>query len=212
MALQELWPNVPHQVCRFHGLRDASKTAFEADKALKTAMRKRLQPKVREARKQIKKYLGSPSPQEAQQLSVLDEDTNGIIIALNTEGLQPFKYATVEVSLRHLSEKGAGKPGMCAEAGTPAGHCGGAQGLAEQLAQVKHLHGWLLEVGHLLDRSPRAEGEVVSSATIGTHLDGWRERMSRQLTEGSLSELERECLGECLQVPRDVQRDYVAEQ
>jgi hypothetical protein len=28
LALQELWPQVPHQVCQFHVLRDASKTAF----------------------------------------------------------------------------------------------------------------------------------------------------------------------------------------
>jgi hypothetical protein len=42
VAVEELWPDVPHQVCQFHVLRDASKTAFEADKALKTAMRKRL--------------------------------------------------------------------------------------------------------------------------------------------------------------------------
>jgi hypothetical protein len=42
LAVEDLWPDVPHQVCQFHVLRDASKTAFEADKALKTAMRKRL--------------------------------------------------------------------------------------------------------------------------------------------------------------------------
>jgi hypothetical protein len=115
LAVQELWPDVPHQVCQFHVLRDATKTAFEADKALKTAMRKRLQPKVREVRKQIKKSLPTASPQEAQQLAVLDEYANGIITALNTDGLQPFKYATVEASqmleeieasLQHLSEKG----------------------------------------------------------------------------------------------------------
>src|SRR2546425_11262968 len=66
LALERLWPEVPHQVCQFHVLRDASKTAFEADKALKTAMRKRLQPKVREVRKQIKKYLGTASPKARQ--------------------------------------------------------------------------------------------------------------------------------------------------
>ena len=42
LAVQELWPEVPHQVCQFHVLRDASKAAFEADKQVKTAMRKRL--------------------------------------------------------------------------------------------------------------------------------------------------------------------------
>jgi len=115
LALQELWPEVPHQVCQFHVLRDASKPAFEADKAVKTAMRKRLQPKVREVRKQIKKHLATASPQEAKQLAVLDEYATGIVTALNTDGLQPFKYATVqtsqmldeiEASLQQLLKKG----------------------------------------------------------------------------------------------------------
>src|SRR2546428_3187322 len=66
LAVQELWPEVPHQVCQFHVLRDASKTAFEADKQVKTAMRKRLQPKVREVRKQIKKHLVPASPKARQ--------------------------------------------------------------------------------------------------------------------------------------------------
>jgi hypothetical protein len=71
---------------------------------------------------------------------------------------------------------------------------------AEQLAQVKRLHGWLLEVEHLLDASLGAEGEVLSNVMVGTRLDRWRERMSHQLTEDSLSQLEHECLSEFLQV------------
>ncbi len=70
----------------------------------------------------------------------------------------------------------------------------------EPVAQVKRLHGWLLEVEHLLDASWAAEGEVVSNVTGGTRLDRWRERMSGQLTDGSLSQLEQECLREFLQV------------
>lgn len=62
------------------------------------------------------------------------------------------------------------------------------------------MHGWVLEVEHLLDRSPAAEGEVVSNATVGAQLDQWRERMSRQVTDGYLSPLEQECLTEFLQV------------
>src|SRR5260221_9008435 len=31
LALEQLWPEVPHQVCQFHALRDASQLAFEAD-------------------------------------------------------------------------------------------------------------------------------------------------------------------------------------
>jgi hypothetical protein len=71
---------------------------------------------------------------------------------------------------------------------------------ADQLAQVKRLHSWLLEVEHLLDESLVPAGEVVSNVTVGNRLDSWRERMSTHLTEGSLSELERECLTGFLQV------------
>ena len=49
-SVEQLWPKVPHQVCQFHALRDASQSAFEADKQVKTAMRKKLQPKVRAVR------------------------------------------------------------------------------------------------------------------------------------------------------------------
>ncbi len=114
-AVEELWPEVPHQVCQFHALRDASQGAFAADKAVKTAMRKKLQPKVRAVRKQLKKQLPKASPDEAKQLTALDEYASGMLTALNTDGLQPFKYATVEAaqaldeveaSLQQLEKRG----------------------------------------------------------------------------------------------------------
>jgi len=71
---------------------------------------------------------------------------------------------------------------------------------ADQLAQIKRLHGWLLEVEHLLDERLGPTGEMVSNLTVGSRLDSWRKRMSTYLTAGSLSQLERECLTECLQV------------
>ncbi len=43
LAVEQLWPNVPHQVCQFHALREAIKPAYEADRKVKTAMRKQLQ-------------------------------------------------------------------------------------------------------------------------------------------------------------------------
>ena len=61
-------------------------------------MRKRLQPKVRAVRKQIKKQLPTAVPEEAKQLAVLDDYASGVLTALNSDGLQPFKYATVEAS------------------------------------------------------------------------------------------------------------------
>jgi hypothetical protein len=70
----------------------------------------------------------------------------------------------------------------------------------EQLAQVKRLHSWLLEVEHLLDESQVPEGEVVSNAIVGSRLDAWRAQMAAQLSDGTFSELERECLTEFLRV------------
>src|SRR5205807_3477824 len=71
---------------------------------------------------------------------------------------------------------------------------------ASQLRQVKRMHGWVLEIDHLLDGSWTEPGEEVSNATVGSRLDAWREQMATLLSEETLSDLERECLGECLQV------------
>jgi hypothetical protein len=98
VARQERWPDVPHQVCQFHVVRDASKPAFEADTHVKTALGKRLQPKVREVRTQIKKRLTTALADEANQLAVLDEYAAGIVTVRTTDGQQPFTYATVEAT------------------------------------------------------------------------------------------------------------------
>ena len=71
---------------------------------------------------------------------------------------------------------------------------------SKQLTQLKRMHGWVVEVEHLLDESLAQPGEVVSNATVGSRLDAWREQMAKQLTDGTLGELERECLTEFLQV------------
>ena len=71
---------------------------------------------------------------------------------------------------------------------------------AEQLAPIKRLCGWLLEVEHLLDESRASAGEVVSNVLVGSRLDSWREQMATHLSESTLCELERECLTEFLQV------------
>src|SRR5437588_1871404 len=114
-AVEELWPEVPHQVCQFHALRDAAQGAFEADKKVKTAIRKQLQPKIRAVRKQLKQQIPKAKPEEAKQLAVLDDYASGILTARNIDGLQPFSYATVaaaqaldelEASLQRLEKKG----------------------------------------------------------------------------------------------------------
>src|SRR6266404_250023 len=66
-AVEHLWPEVPHQVCQFHILRDAAAPAFEADRNVKTALRKQLQRKVREVRKQLKRDIPKAPEAEAEQ-------------------------------------------------------------------------------------------------------------------------------------------------
>lgn len=115
MAVEQLWPKVPHQVCQFHALRDAAQPAFEAEKKVKTAMRKALQPKVRALRKQLKADLPQGSAAQAEQLGVLDEYACAVLSALNRDGLAPLDFATVhsaqdldevEASLQRLEKKG----------------------------------------------------------------------------------------------------------
>jgi len=73
LAVEQLWPEVPHQVCQFHVLREASRPAYEQDRKLKTALRKQVQPKVKDLRAQVKGRLVEAAGAEAEQVAVLDE-------------------------------------------------------------------------------------------------------------------------------------------
>ena len=70
---------------------------------------------------------------------------------------------------------------------------------SEQLAQVKRMQQWVLEVEHILDGSWVKGGAKVSNAKVGRRLDAWCKQTSRHLTDGTLSELEQECLTTFLQ-------------
>ncbi len=94
-AVEQLWPDVPHQVCQFHILREASRPGFEADRKVKTTLRKRLGRKVSEVRKQLKHDLRHADASEAEQLEALDDYALGIQAALNRDGLLPFEYPAV---------------------------------------------------------------------------------------------------------------------
>jgi len=69
----------------------------------------------------------------------------------------------------------------------------------KQLAQVKRMRQWVFDAEHLLDGSWAQAGEVVSNETVGSRLDAWRQKLARQLTDGTLSELEQACLSQFLQ-------------
>lgn len=115
MAVEQLWPDIPHQVCQFHVLREASRPAYEQDRKIKTALRKQLQPKIKDLRAQVKGQLAGATGAEAEQLAVLDDYALGVLTALNRDGTLPFEYPAVrtgedldevETSLQQLAKKG----------------------------------------------------------------------------------------------------------
>jgi hypothetical protein len=71
---------------------------------------------------------------------------------------------------------------------------------AQQLERVRRMRQWVLDAEHLLDGSWAQPGAVVSNETVGRRLDSWRQMLVRQLTAGTLSELEQAGLTEFVQV------------
>jgi hypothetical protein len=66
-AIAALWPEVPHQVCQFHYLREASRPMYEMDRSVRTQMRQAMQQPVREVRHQITRLLDERvAPREAK--------------------------------------------------------------------------------------------------------------------------------------------------
>lgn len=121
-AIAELWPDIPHQLCQFHYLRDAAEPIYEFDRSTRTAMRKDIGRKVHETRKQLTHHLQTlqaipaeePHP-EREQLAVLADYALGIQTALNFEGTAPFVYpaikgyealSDIEGSLQDLEKRG----------------------------------------------------------------------------------------------------------
>jgi hypothetical protein len=102
-AVADLWPGVPHQICQFHALREASRLIYNADHRVKTDMRIRMQQKTHEFRQNLHKRLReAPSQQqehtpEMHQLQLLEEYAAMVEGAINFTGLRPFGYAGLQM-------------------------------------------------------------------------------------------------------------------
>jgi hypothetical protein len=120
-AIAALWPEVPHQVCQFHYLREASRPMYDIDRKLRKQIRKAIQQDVRMLRRQIETHSSKLDPSDAadQQttahLQILDDYALAAQTALNVDALQPLQYASpavresldaITTSLERL-EKGA---------------------------------------------------------------------------------------------------------
>jgi hypothetical protein len=96
LAAAALCPKVPHQVCQFHYLREASRPMFEADRHLKMQLRKPLQSRLPVLRDQLIKDRQAPdmqAPQEQHHLALLNDYLLAVQTTLTFEGTAPFAHA-----------------------------------------------------------------------------------------------------------------------
>lgn len=120
-AVAELWPNIPHQICQFHAIREAGRLIYNADHRVKTDMRISLQEKTHAYRHDLHKRLRQAEErkeekeQEIKQLQILEEYAATVEGALNLESQAPFQYgglamqealAKIQASLEKLEKGG----------------------------------------------------------------------------------------------------------
>jgi hypothetical protein len=109
-AVAQQCPGVPHHTCHFHGLRDAGKLTFEADRAMKTPLKKALRSKLSSFWRGRKRV-----PEDDPCRGVLADYGACLRSLLLLGGIAPCDLGglrllaalqAVEGSLRHCQEKG----------------------------------------------------------------------------------------------------------
>jgi hypothetical protein len=109
-AVEASLPGCPHQACQVHCLCDAGKLIFEADRAMKTDLRRDIRAKLRPLSRAL-----SQSSQDEPVLAVLMDYCETLRDTLRADGLSPFELAglnlydglqRLETSLRRCAKKG----------------------------------------------------------------------------------------------------------
>jgi len=126
-AVADLWPNIPHQICQFHAIREAGRLIYNADHRVKTDMRISMQEKTHAYRHNLHNRLREAEEhkdqkeQEINQLQILEEYAAMVEGALNLESKPPFQYgglamqealSKIEASLEKLEKGGSSQPNM----------------------------------------------------------------------------------------------------
>jgi hypothetical protein len=121
-AVADLWPNIPHQICQFHAIREAGRLIYNADHRVKTDLRISMQEKTHAYRQNLHKRLREAEEQKDQkeqeinQLHILEEYAAMVEGALNLESKPPIQYGglamqeallKIEASFSKLEKGGA---------------------------------------------------------------------------------------------------------
>lgn len=70
----------------------------------------------------------------------------------------------------------------------------------ETFREVRQMRQWVLEAEHILSAAFLREGSVVTNTLVARRFDAWRAKLARQLRQDGLSEEQRCCLQQFLQV------------
>ena len=109
-AVESSLPGCPHQACQVHCLCDAGQPIFEADRAMKTDLRREIRAKLRPISLKLSKASSSDP-----KLVVLIDYCEALRDILRADGISPFKLAglnlydelqRLEASLRRCQKKG----------------------------------------------------------------------------------------------------------
>ncbi len=111
-AVAELWPDIPHQICQFHVIRDAGRLIYQADTRVRNDMRARMKQKTHEYRQNLQKRLkeadgqDKKDEQENEQLHILEEYAATVGNALQIDSQAPFQYGglATQEALIHIQE------------------------------------------------------------------------------------------------------------
>lgn len=110
LAVNKVWPGKPHQNCQFHCLKEAGRPTYEADRAMKTQLKKKLRGRLNRVRQTIKQ-LSESDPYRI----VLLKYVRYLRFTLLARGLAPFdlgglrmvqQLTTLEASLCRAQKKG----------------------------------------------------------------------------------------------------------
>lgn len=109
-AVETSLPGCPHQACQVHCLCEAGQPIFDADRAMKTDLRRDIRAKLRPISRTL-----SRSSQDDPPMAVLVDYSEALREALRAEGMSPFELAglqlydeleRLETSLRRCQKKG----------------------------------------------------------------------------------------------------------
>ncbi len=205
-ALHQLWPDVPHQTCQFHALREASRPVYEIDRSIKTQLRKELQPQRRAPAHCSARQAGSCTGSQAIgglrrfRLGV-DHGTQfrwHLLSIRRWRRLVPWTRSQAVWS--GGKKRGAIEPRMQTEVGSTQNDRGGTQplGPADRLRQAHaKIRSWMPSRFSLEARVK--PGEPLSKKKVGGRFDRWRQKWARSLVEGSWTPVEQACLEQFLQ-------------